>query len=144
MMNDWPVEEIPDPDGLFYRVSIGWLRPGDLRIAPGIFRENRGSISSDWEKYSTAAQTRSRQGRPESFAVIRMIAGFVREIDGLTVLHSPIQNIDPQLDNRAHSSICGLESPVSAKPDLGRKEKIRTELQMRFNNWEIPPNAPAE
>jgi hypothetical protein len=143
-MNDWPVEEIPDPDSLFYRVSVGWLRPGDLRVAPGVFKENKGSISTDWEEYSTAAQTRSRQERPERFAVIRMIAGLVREIDGLTVSHSPIQNVGGQLDNRAHTSIFGLESPVSARPDLGRKEKIRTELQKRFNTWEIPPNAPTE
>lgn len=143
-MIDWPIEEIPDPDSLFYRVSVGWLRPGDLRIAPGLFQENKGSISSDWEKYSTAAQTRSRPGRPERFAVIRMIAGLVREIDGLRVSHSPVQNVEGRPDNRAHTSILGLESPVSAKPDLGRKLKIRTELQKRFNTWEIPPNAPTE
>ena len=141
-MNDWPAEDIPDPDSLFYRVAVGWLRPGESRVAPGVFKENKGSISSDWEKYSTAAQTRSRQGRPERFAVIRMVAGLVREIDGLTVLHSPIQNIDGQLDNRAHASVFGLESSASTKPDLGRKEKIRTELQRRFGDWEIPPNAP--
>jgi hypothetical protein len=141
-MNDWPVEEIPNPDSLFYRVSVGWLRPGDLKVAPGVFRENKGAISSDWEKYSTAIQTRSRQGRPERFAVIRMVAGSVREIDGLTVLHSPIQGAEGQIDNRAHTSILGLESPASTKPGLGRKEKIRTELQKRFGTWEIEPNAP--
>jgi hypothetical protein len=71
-----------------------------------------------------------------------MVAGLVREIDGLTVSHSPIQGVAGQPDNRAHTSILGLGSLASTKPDLGRKEKMRTELQKRFNTWEIPPNAP--
>jgi hypothetical protein len=48
-MSVWPVEEIPDPDSLFYRVPVGQLR-GDLKVAAGNFRENKGSISSDWAK----------------------------------------------------------------------------------------------
>ena len=143
-MNAWPVEGIPDPDSLFYRVPVAWLRPADLRVVPGIFRENKGSISTDWEKYSTAVQTRARQGGPERFAVLRMIVGQVREIDGLSVAHEPIQNVDGQPDNRAHSSIYGLESSMSAIADLGRKEKIRTELHRKFNTWEIPPHAPVD
>lgn len=143
-MSNWPVEDIPNADSLFYRVSVGWMRPGDLKVSPGFFRENKGSISCDWNKYSTAAETRSRQGRPEQYAVIRMIAGLIRQIDGLAVVHSPIQNIAGQPGNRAHTSVFGLESPASARPNLGRKEKIRTELQKQFNSWEIPPNAPLD
>jgi hypothetical protein len=60
-MDAWPIEEIPDQDSLFYRVPVAWLRPADLNIIPGVFRENKGSISTDWDKYSTAAETRSRQ-----------------------------------------------------------------------------------
>jgi len=142
-MNAWPVEEIPDPDALFYRVSICWLRPTDPKPHPGVFRENKGSISVDWEKYSTAAQTRARQGGPERFAVLKIIVGGARSIDGLTVVHSPVQGVEGQPDNRAHSSIFGLESPGSENVPLGRKERIRTELFQRFNTWEIAPDAPA-
>jgi hypothetical protein len=142
-MTVWPVEDIPDPDALFYRVPIGWLRP-DLKVAPGVFRENKGSISVDWEKYSTPAETRARQGGPERFAVLRMITGQVREIQELTLVHSPIQNLVGQPDNRAHSSIFGLESDVFGIAALGRKEKIRTELHRRFNAWEIAPNTPID
>jgi hypothetical protein len=142
-MDFWLVETIPDTDSLFYRFPVGQLGRGS-KVFPGVFRENKGSISTDWEKYSTPVQTRSRQGRPEKFAVLRMNAGRVREIDDLTVSHSPVQNMPGQPDNQAHTDIFGLESPTSEKPDLGRKEKIRTQLYERFNSWEIPPNAPVE
>lgn len=56
-MDPWPTEDIPNEDSLFYRVPAAWLR-ADLKVSPGIFRENKGSISADWEKYSTAAETR--------------------------------------------------------------------------------------
>jgi len=126
---------------LFYRVPVGQLRR-DLKVAPGNFKENKGSISCDWEKYSTAAETRARQGTPERFAILRMVAGKIREIDELSVLHSPTQGVDGQPDNRAHTDIFGLESSAPTIVDLGRKERIRTELHRRFNDWEIPPNAP--
>jgi hypothetical protein len=142
-MTAWPVETIPDADSLFYRVSLGWLRPGNLTYHPGIFRENKGSISADWEKYSTASETRARPGRPERFAVIRMIAGQVRGIVGLTVIHSPTRNVPGLPDNRAHTCIYGLESHTSPQ-ELGRKERIRTELHKLFNTWEIAPNAPVD
>lgn len=143
-MAAWQAEDIPDPDSLFYRVPIGWLRPGETKVLPGLFRENRGSISTDWEEYSTAALTRSRPGRPDRFAVIRMVAGSVRGIEGLTVIHSPIQNVEGQIDNRAHTSIFGLEAPQPGSSDLGRKERIRTQLCHKFNIWEIPPGAPCD
>ena len=141
-MDAWPVEIIPDPDSLFYRVPTGWLRPGDPRVAPGNFRVSRDSMSCDWEKYSTAAETRSRQGAPERFAIIRMIAGKVREIGDLSVVHSPIRGVEGQVDNRAHTSIFGLEHSAATGAIHGRKEKIRTELYDRFHTWEIEPGAP--
>jgi hypothetical protein len=142
-MELWPVEEIPDEDSLFYRVPVAHLRP-DLKTFPGMFRENKGSISTDWERYSTASETRARQGRPERFAVLRLVAGAIREIDGLTVLHSPTPGIDGLPDNRAHTDINGLESKSLTNHGLGRKERIRTELHLRFNVWEIHPHAPIE
>lgn len=139
-MSTWPVETIPDDAALFYRVPVAYLR-ADLKPAPGVFRENKGSISTDWEKYSTASETRARPGRPERFAVLRLVAGKIREIRGMRVSHSPIQNREGVSDNRAHTDVIGLESEGSI-PELGRKERIRTELYERFHEWEIPPNAP--
>jgi hypothetical protein len=143
-MPNWIVEDIPNQDSLFYRVPVDWLRPPDREVAPGVFKENKGSISTDWEKYSTAAKTRSRQGRPERFAVLRMIVGKVKEIEELTVSHEPVQGVEGQPDNQAHTSIYGLESKIVGPADLGRKEKIRSELYERFKVWEIAPNAPVE
>lgn len=142
-MATWPVEYIPDPDGLFYRIPVGWIAP-DQKVAPGVFKENKGSISTDWEKYSTAPETRARPGRPERFAVVKMIAGEIRAIPELTVTHAPVQGIEGQPDNRAHTCIHGLELQNSGVPDFGRKERIRTDLYKKFNTWEIPPNAPVE
>jgi hypothetical protein len=141
-MDAWPVEIIPDPDSLFYRVPVGWLKPGEIRVAPGHFRVNKGSMSCDWQKYSTAAETRSRQGAPERFAIIGMIAGKIREIDALSVVHSPIQGVEGLLDNRAHTSVLGLEHSAITGAIHGQKEKIRTELYVRFHTWEIEPHAP--
>jgi hypothetical protein len=140
-MSKWPVDPIPDDASLFYRVPVAW-RP-DLKPAPGVFRENKGSMSTDWEKYSTAEATRARQGRPERFAVLRLVAGGIRDVRGMRVEHSPIQNREGIPDNRAHTDVMGLESEGTI-PELGRKERIRTELFERFHDWEIPPNAPIE
>ena len=142
-MDRWAIEDIPNEASLFYRVPVCHLRP-DRRPAPGNFRENKGSISTDWEKYSTAAETRARQGRPERFAVMRLLAGGIREIPELSVLHSPTQNVLGLPDNRAHTDVVGLEPHADEKPELGRKERIRTELYKRFNTWEIEPGAPIE
>ena len=143
-MDQWQVEEIPDSDSLFYRVPVGWL-PANQMPFPGIFQENKGSISTDWEEYSTANETRSRQGRPERFAVLRLIVAGIRAIDGMTVSHSPTQNVEGKPDNRAHSDVFGLEHPAPPiNPEIGRKLRIRTELYQRFNTWEIPPGAPVE
>ena len=143
-MDLWQVEEIPDCDSLFYRFPVGDL-PANRKPFPGMFRQNKGSISTDWERYSTASQTRARQGRPERFAVVRMIVGGIRAIDGLTVSHSPTQNIERLPDNRAHTDIFGMEPPAPpTNPDFGRKLRIRTELHQRFSTWEIPPGAPVE
>lgn len=143
-MDLWLVEEIPNSDSLFYRVPVCWLRV-DQKPHIGIFRENEGSMSTDWKKYSTANETRARQGRPERFAVLRMVVSGIRAIDGLTVSHSPTQNVEGVPDNQAHTDVFGLEPPApSTNPDFGRKLRIRTELHQRFNTWEIPPGAPVE
>ncbi len=99
---EW-IEYIPDPDHLFMRVAKGWLPSGALH--PGIFREIAGAISVDWEKYSTAQQTRDRAPKPSQFGVVELVTGKVRKIEGLSVQHEPTG------ENRAHSGIHGLKFP---------------------------------
>jgi hypothetical protein len=73
-----------------------------------------------------------------------MVVGKIREIDDMSVVHSPVQNLAGQPDNRAHTSVFGIEAQAGKPVQLGRKERIRTELYQRFNAWEIPPNAPVD
>jgi len=56
----------------------------------------------DWEKYSTAEQTRQRAINPTDNAVIRMAAVGIRDIGNLDVKHRP------QPPNRAHSDVLGI------------------------------------
>ena len=105
----FPTEEIPDTDGLLTRVSTkAFVRNGKLQI--GFFRnhpnpDNRPpSMSSDWERYSTAERTRAsvRPGvSPLDYGIIRLGVGEVRTI--------PLQLIEhtPEDDNQAHADVFG-------------------------------------
>ena len=128
----WRAEEIPDSNRLFMRVHVNGLLEGELH--PGVFREIDGSMSTDWEKYSTAEKSRNRATQPEENGVIALIAGGVRRIEGLAVRHSP----DIASDNQAHTDILGVESPKCVPPKV-RKTVIRACLFKQFNKWELLP-----
>ena len=128
----WGAEEIPDSHRLFMRVHVNGLLEGELH--PGVFREIDGSISTDWEKYSTAEKSRNRATQPEKNGVIALIAGGVRRIEGLAVRHSP----DIANDNRAHTDVLGVESPKGFPPAV-QKTAIRLRLFKQFNKWELLP-----
>ena len=129
----WGAEEIPDPHRLFMRVHVKGLLEGG-KLHPGIFREQDGAISTDWEKYSTAEESRNRAKQPEKNGVIALIAGRVRRIEGLAVRHSP----DVEGNNRAHTDILGVESPQGFPPEV-QKTAMRARLYEQFNDWEIRP-----
>jgi hypothetical protein len=140
-MNDdalWPIEDIPNSSALFLRVAQGGCP--DLVLHPGVFKENKGSMSVDWVRYSSAHQTRARQGRPERFGIVELDAGIIRTlldvVPQLTVTHEPVQNHSTLMDNRAHSAVYGIE--VDPKTTL----KIRTALYKRFSKWLIRPDEP--
>jgi hypothetical protein len=103
----WEVEDIPDGDRLFLRVHANDVRASGGKLHPGVFREQRGSMSVDWEKYSTAEESRNRARHPERVGILALIAGYVRSIEGLTVLHEP----DEERRNRAHSGVHGIFDP---------------------------------
>ena len=65
-------------------------------------------MSTDWEKYATAEQTRHRGRQPaENYAVIELVAGEVRGVPEQTVVHTP----NRELDNRAHTDVFGEKTP---------------------------------
>jgi len=58
-------------------------------------------MSTDWERYSSPAETLQRAAEASKNGVIQLGAGSVRVIEGLTVEHTPI------LANRAHTDVFG-------------------------------------
>jgi hypothetical protein len=127
----WNVEPIPNEDRLFYRVNAKLLKDR-LTLHSGVFREQHGSISTDWEKYSTPDETRNRAAVPDDNGVVALVVGAVRAFEGLSVLHSP----DEQRQNRAHSDILGLD-----KLDAIKKNEARLMLlnHVRSIGWVISP-----
>jgi len=139
----WPREVIPDSDRLFLRVHIRLLQPSQ-ELHPGIFREHDGSMSVDWERYSTAEESRGRAGEPSANGVVTLVAGEVRSISGLAVEHSP----DEERSNRAHSDVLGISTPVApaspidpvvAMSEGTRKTMVRAKLLDLCNGWIINP-----
>jgi hypothetical protein len=135
IIQEW-VEQIPDPDRTFMRVHVQWLRPPTRALHAGVFREIEGAISTDWEKYSTAKETRDRGRNPGQNGVIALVTGNVRGIEGLSVKHEPLPS------NRAHSGIHGLTQPGSL-PAEESKTKRRALLLGLVTGWEIDPFGPS-
>jgi hypothetical protein len=76
-MTKWQPESIPDQDRLFMRVHVKtWVRDGEVR--PGAFQnrpEGAPGMSTDWERYSSAEETRQRARKPLEQGVIAFRAG---------------------------------------------------------------------
>ena len=98
-VEDWPRETVPNVDDLFMRVHRSYIQQGEL--IPGVFRDRGSSMSTDWSKYSTPAETRQRARLPNENSVIALNAGEVRQIRDLTVSHSPVPG------NRSHTDVLG-------------------------------------
>ncbi|SRR5258706_10211100 len=97
---DWEIELIPDADRIFMRIHRQWLKP-DGTVAPGAFKDQGDSMSTDWDKYRTAQEARTAARVPVDNAVISMNVGKVRTIPNTKVQH------DPMPDNRAHTGVIG-------------------------------------
>jgi len=82
-------------------------------------------MSTDWEKYSTAQEARNRAKKPNENGVVKLNAGKVRELQGMSVRHTP------ESSNRAHSEVFGEKTP-----------EIRVKLN-RLAEWVIKFNAEA-
>ena len=72
----------------------------DGELEPGVFKPQGLGMSVDWEKYSSAEDTRNRAKKPHDNAVIKMPVGSIREIKPLRLEHTP-----DFPSNRAHSEV---------------------------------------
>src|SRR5438552_4190603 len=119
----WPKEDIPDTASMFMRVHKTFIAGDD--VGPHAFRDHGRGLSVDWNKYSTALQTRDRARNPAHNGVITMVAGAVRAIEALVVEHEPIQENSfdekgaPVKANRAHSEVIG-EKTTEVRVKLSR------------------------
>jgi hypothetical protein len=119
-MVDWPVEDIPDEDKLYFRVHDAHRKRGTHEISVGAF-VNRGGkgMSTDWAKYSTPERTRDGASKdPQRNAVVEFIVGEVRALPEQTVEHAP----DVARNNRAHTEVSGPKSE-EIRVKLGRLAK---------------------
>lgn len=113
----WEVEVIPDQDILFMRIHRVWFPHGVLNTtAFKNMPEPTDGMSTDWNKYSSARDTRRRIQRnsPVDYAVIQLAVGKIRELPGQSVVHSPT------IDNRAHTEVFGDKKLPEVRIKLGR------------------------
>ncbi len=100
------------------------FRHGEL--GPGVFRAQGTGMSVNWEKYASAEETRKQSRRePEDNAVIRLLAGDIREIESLSLKHTP------EPENRAHSEVFGL-------PTAGEEQTEKRLLLLRITEIVLP------
>ena len=121
-MPDFQSECIPDSDFLLMRIHARtFARDGVL--SAGAFKNHGSGMSTDWEKYSTAEETRARGPKPpEEYWVVRMNVGKVKEVPGQMVDHSPLP------ENRTHTDVKGEKD-----------EEVRVLLR-RLSLRVIPPS----
>lgn len=95
-------------------------------------------MSTDWEKYSTPEEARQRAAEPAWNGIVALIAGVVRSIEDLVVLHSPDWERSPP--NRAHTDVMGMEAETGTMPASVRKTMIRQKLFAHYSDWLLQPS----
>lgn len=129
------IETIPDSDILFlcvHRNDIGIATKEDpvplvafcSKTSPDS-PEEKGFLSTDWSKYSTAIQARSRRRKPLENAVAKMHVAKVRKVS-FSVTHAPSPT------NQAHAHIHNVDN-YPTKPE---RQKMRR-LLSRITQWEL-------
>jgi hypothetical protein len=121
----WFIEDIPDDSVLLYRVFRDWMP--ELKVRPNVFREAGGSMSTNWDRYSTASETREQvrsEQLPDVF-VIALNTEYVRKETALSIKHSP----DHSLQNRAHTDVFGLGASRI------EKVRLRNYLFDMYESW---------
>lgn len=127
----YAIEDINNDDKLFYRIHIIYIDPeiedSKLKILPSAFdpqpKPNSVEMSVNWDKYSSAEETKNLARKPEKNGVLNFITSHVRNIPiNLKVSHKPSSI-------RAHSIIHDV---VSEENDPEIRMKLRG-----ICNWEI-------
>jgi hypothetical protein len=98
----YPVENIPNGDFLYYRAHKSYFKNGVL--THGVFRDQQGGMSTDWNKYSSPEEARGRCSIPADNAIIKLSVAGIRLIEQLSVVHEPLPA------NRAHTEVFGEKS----------------------------------
>jgi hypothetical protein len=132
-------EFILDEDILFYHIAKGKFAPyyNFDDIPPSAFDPIGNGLSVNWEKYCSTAEEclnikteKYPNGKTHrTHGIGHFIAGEIREIKSLDVLHSP------SISNKAHSLIKGIP-PKEPKPPYN---EMRKKLKRIFKAWDIRP-----
>ena len=97
----WIIETIPDAALLFRRFHKQWMDEDGL-IDPGLFKDIE--MSADWNKYSTATQSRARAKKAEDNGIVELNVGSLKLLPQ-DVIHIPSLGSN----NRSHSNIKGIK-----------------------------------
>lgn len=113
-----PSEAIPDDAILYMRIHKGWWSERKQRFGADTFSDSgegdQTGMSTNWEKYATAEQTREQAASPaEDNYVVAMRMRDVLGIPGLSVKHRPLQNLP------GHTDVIG-EKTLEVKDALRR------------------------
>jgi len=147
----WPKDEhIPNESILFCRVHIGMISKKNNLPNPSAFYNTPrtgDNLSTDWDKYSTAEESRDRIGlqyrhgttefkNKLKFNIYSFSARKIRSITPEQIPeHDPHQNIPEILgdpNNRSHSIIIG---------DKGEKNDPEVRLKLvEIGDWAIGPS----
>jgi hypothetical protein len=123
----WPAELIPDRARVFRRVHrtflLGRAEKDEDGIPLGAIRKDV-ELSTDWSKYSTPEETRSRALKPEANGVISLPVGSIRRETQQTETVQTVEHA-PEPNNRSHSLV------------VGRKDQETRVLLSRLARWEI-------
>lgn len=138
MSQRWPSELIPDEDLLYKFVHQQWFKKTG-EVSPTFFKNvmdpltGHSGMSTDWSRYSSPEETRSRAKDPAINGVIEMTAVDVRAIPEQTVEHTPIQNNpNPKIkDNHSHTDVFGSKDDLEIKRLFSRKCRIVISLLPR-------------
>lgn len=124
---NWEIEDIPDHAYLFRQAtSKQRVTEGNRRFPNEAFftlREGEDGLSCNWDKYSSIKDSfiliglrfNSRQQYLDykSFKIFKLSVGFLKSIEGITVIHKPEFNGNPapigRPNNKSHSEICYLD-----------------------------------
>jgi hypothetical protein len=133
----WPSELISDDATLFYRAHRQYLEKKTGRLLPHSFRRRFNGMSTDWDKYSTAAETLARSNIPDDNGIVVIAVANVRSIPDITVEHTPYCPPERARWNRAH---CDVEAAGASEDE---KNAIWTDRRIEMAKTAILLITPA-